>query len=207
MKTHLCVAAERIDNIQSLSRHGGIEAALQVAQVLVGDGDLAFADERLLDAIGQRLVGRLPTPQLGEVVRLLLLVMLLVDLGLRHGHRVVRAGRHHGACRGGSRLGTATLGEDGRRCGPMLVLPFTQVWRLLDGARSSGQKLHQQARAAWRRGPGGTEYSKKRSVPESSTAQRNRKRRDEAKNHHVPMPPRRGGTCCPAALGGTGCGA
>jgi ABC-type phosphonate transport system ATPase subunit len=100
LKAYLCIAAQRVDDIQPLARHGGIEPALQVAELLVARAKVALPDQYLLDAIGQVLVGRLATPQLGEVVGLLLLLVVLVDLGLRHGHRVVRAGAggHHGAC-------------------------------------------------------------------------------------------------------------
>jgi hypothetical protein len=91
-QTNLCVATERIDNVQPLARHGGIEAALQVAELPVAGADVALGGQRFLDAVGQVLVGRLAAPQLGEVVGLLLLVVLLVDLRLRHGHRVVRPG-------------------------------------------------------------------------------------------------------------------
>jgi hypothetical protein len=89
-RTYLSIAAQRVDNVQPFPRHGGIQPPLEVAKVLVRGGDIA-PDQCLLDSIGQRLVGRLSTPELCKVIRLLLLLMLLVDLRLRDGHRMVRA--------------------------------------------------------------------------------------------------------------------
>lgn len=93
---YLCAAIDRVGNVQPLARHGRVEPALVVPQLLVPRD--AVAEHDLLDAVGHRLVGGLAAAALGRLARLCVRHLLLLDLRLRHRHRRVRAGGHHRAC-------------------------------------------------------------------------------------------------------------
>jgi hypothetical protein len=137
---------------------------------------------------------------------LLLLVVLLVDLRLRHGHRVVRAGRHHGTC-GRRMLGDAVAVLKGR-CSLRLAIRSRSETGVGSGLRAAECESSTWLTDAGE-GPGARE---KRSVSGPSmeapgVGEMGIGRSLSQIIFDVPMPPRRCGTCCPPALGGAGCGA
>lgn len=142
----------------------------------------------------------------------MLLVVLLVDLRLRHGHRVVRAGRHHGACDGytlepavrfrGRALGPGALGGFGPWRVAIRDSRFGRVrdWRSEwpEQAQAQGKAQSSTCLANGWEGPG----ARKSGAHPGQEAGVRDDNRTKSQSSHVPMPPRRCGTCCPPALGG-----
>jgi len=91
------VAVGRVDDVETLPRHGGVETPLEVLQLLIPLD--AIADDDLLDAVGYRFVRGLPAAALGRLVGQVLGLLLLLELRLAHGQRGVLSllcRSHHG---------------------------------------------------------------------------------------------------------------
>lgn len=79
--TNLGGTARVVDNVEALARHGGIESALDILQVLIPLNTLGI-NNAVLDAVRHVLVGRPAATSLSKLTGMRLSLLLLGNLGL-----------------------------------------------------------------------------------------------------------------------------